>query len=1279
MNVIGTSFEKILPVLPYVIAGLIILIILVAVFLFLILRGAKKQPPPVMPKEPQIDLDQVPEEAEGKDETRAERLRFPVLNLRRSFTKAIGLLRANVSGRGYRYRIPWFLMMGEAGAGKTTALDNTGTNLAIGKALVERLRGTQACNWWFFDKGVVLDVAGDMVLREDGKTSDEKTWRTLLRLLQKYRPERPIDGVILTIPCRDLLGSEEQAVRVLDKAVQKASVLYEKLWDIQRKLGLRFPLYILVTKCDLIGGFQSFSRAIPERLRTHIFGWSAPFAVDTSYSADWVTEAFRTLNKELYQTQMGAFTEGVDPQESDGLFLFPAHFKAIAEPLQAYLDRIFRESAYHESFILRGLYFCGDSGTDPFETTRKRPSFLKDLFERKIFPEFGLARPVMKQFISRNRAVLVAQGLALFIALFWGLGLWWSCRSIQEDKKRLIPVLENIDNDLRIIKDRRRIDPAFFHKESRNLLEGMGRTRLSDLNYFFIPSSWFADIKTNIEDAVAIAYDKIMMKSLHIELNNRVKRIISSGGTTRTIPKAVKKTPEPVLNEETPEFTALHRYVEEVREFEKHAAMYDHLRTAVGEEAANALAQVVKYLFGTELPRDFFQFAKQYEKPLGSARGEPLNLMPYKQDATTKAERLIQNLYERLFKANVISAYLQILSIQLENFGRKSRSATQDGKMIRILLDTISRTEQVLSDPDMAWVGKEFSDLGAPFLRILAAIGESKLLGPDLRIRSEKVGEVDFRELRNDLKRIRTSLTGPLLFWEDGEIRLAFSQGVIDLRNDLQGLLSQEFMILEPTERETIRIPPGTRLLWDIKFLEDAGKGVEPYETFIRHGLKSFPTDLRNTIKNTAQNTFGLNMLQLIARAQNLRPVSSRFTYRPTEADVRLEIENFKEASKHLDRLLLAFERLGLVESYLDLVHIVNWQASTLLEAVDKLFSAEAFYSVKGGDLSWWDGKEPLGLASFDVNDEEELKYYLELQRERIKYLAYQYAEPILTFFMNRAIPKDRTSARTFSKWERILSALDKFESKKPKNPVTVLERFVLFEMNKIKSDNYFEKVSEKDLTFRSGDYFLEVRSHLMQMLYDQCQFLTAKKVMKEYADIGALFNQTLAGKFPFSSLDILKDQIEAEPDKVRNFYRLVDRYPKLDEQIRQIERFFGTSGGRAIEFLNQMEKIRRFFSPFLGSGEKETGKEKDPLFDFSLEFRVNRKYEIGGNQIIEWKMTVAGQEFRFPGEKDKDMGRWRFGDPIHLSFRWAKDSPDYPIKGPDLPGLKVEDRMVLY
>ncbi|MBW1765678.1 MAG: hypothetical protein JRJ65_01335 [Deltaproteobacteria bacterium] len=1270
MNALNNIIWSFSSLFPYLLGGVILLILLLVMTILLILRGSRKKRVPKKAEEaspPTYPAMEGPGIETGKP-------LFPVLNLRMSFIKAINVLKANIPGRKYRYRIPWFLMMGEEGSGKTTALSKSGLNLSMGKGIDIGLKGQQACNWWFFDRGVILDVAGDFVLRQDGRTSDEKGWRALLRLLQKYRPERPLDGIVLTIPCSDLLGPKDQIAERLDQSVQKAVHLYEKLWKAQKQLGLRFPVYILITKCDKIKGFKSLCRVVPHRFRNHIFGWSNPYAVDTAYSSDWVAEAFNTLDKEVRQAQMELFTEGVDLHESDELFLLPMHFQSISESLRIYLDNLFKETAYHESFLFRGLYFCGDSGMEHKGSEEKTPFFLKGLFEKKIFPEFGLARPATKQYISRNRTVLVTQGLTVLIAIVWGLGLWWSCGKLNEDKKRLLPVFEAMNTALQEAKRKSRFDTAFINEEALNLVDLMGEVRTSDFSSIFIPPSWFSD-KTKIVDAITVIYDEFLMKSLYVELNHKAKKIVTAGGS---ISKPTTKAPQLLLLEETPEFIQLRDYVEELKELEENISLYSKLAADESSDMnMNDLAQVVSYLFGIKLPPGFYSHTEYYQKTLGRGKGNPIDPILFRPSTITKVEKLIQKLYNRLFQDNILSAYMQVLLLQLDSFGQKSRSAVQDRKLIHNLLDTISQMEKTLAEPELEYLSNETFDMGQSFDSVLLSMEKLSLLGPNVRLKMQKSGEEAFKKFKEDLKRNKSPLTGPILHQESGEVQMALSEGVLVLKQDLDNLLSQEFMVLEPGKAEIMTVPPGTRLIWDAKLLEEAVERIQPYEGFIKSGLKGFPRDLRRTIKNTAQNSFGLKMLDLIGRAQDFKPVPTRLSSHPREIDIRSEIKNFKEAGKLLSRLLTAFEQLDLVDSYLDLSEIVLWQTSTLLETVDKLLKEENLYRIKEDSFSWWKGDEPIALAAFNTRDQDELQYILNLQRERVKHLAYEYAEPIVTFFLSTPLPKSGSSPRILSKWERILSALDRFEKRKPRNSVTILEKFILFEMDKINPINYSKKITKKKLAERSGDFFLQIRNDLRRKLYRQCQRLIAKDVAREYTELKDFFNQRLAGKFPFASIKPKSMLYEVTPEDIRDFYHLFDRSEKARKKMLETEENFGISVTQAYEFLDQMEAIRRFFSPFLETTEEGKIKEKFPVFDLDVKFRVNQRHERGGNQIIYWKLFVGDQELTYM--KDNPPARWRFGDSVRFSLRWAKDSPEIPIGGIDLPEIKILGRTVEY
>src|SRR5215213_4441286 len=337
---------------PYILLALLLLVLVTAVFLYLVRRrAAPKQaalaPAPVRVEDPSTTGLYSP---------------LAALGLKASFSRALKMLRAHVTRRDYRYRLPWFLMVGETGAGKSTTLGESGMGLPLGRPAEQTHGVKQGLSWFFFDRGVVLDVAGEMVLRRDGEASNQRGWNQLARLLQKHRPERPLDGVVLTIPATDLLAARGLEGRA--RIEQKAACLYRKLWQAQKLLGMSFPVYVLVTKCDEVTGFQSLCRELPQGAREEMFGWSSPYTLETAYRPEWIEEAFQNVHRYLFQLQVEVFAERGDVQDRDGLFLLPSEMQALKTPLQLYLDHDFKESSFHDSFFFRGVYFCGDAGED---------------------------------------------------------------------------------------------------------------------------------------------------------------------------------------------------------------------------------------------------------------------------------------------------------------------------------------------------------------------------------------------------------------------------------------------------------------------------------------------------------------------------------------------------------------------------------------------------------------------------------------------------------------------------------------------------------------------------------------------------------------------------------------------------------------------------------------------------------------------------------------------------------------------------------------------------
>ncbi|MFP3498920.1 type VI secretion system protein, partial [Pseudomonas sp. SIMBA_059] len=79
-----------------------------------------------------------------------------------------------------------------------------------------------------------------------------KLWSHLLGWLLRNRSQRALNGLLLVVDLPGLLhGSPEQRTAL-------AHVLRTRLHEVSSQLGSRLPLYVVLSKFDLLDGFDPF-------------------------------------------------------------------------------------------------------------------------------------------------------------------------------------------------------------------------------------------------------------------------------------------------------------------------------------------------------------------------------------------------------------------------------------------------------------------------------------------------------------------------------------------------------------------------------------------------------------------------------------------------------------------------------------------------------------------------------------------------------------------------------------------------------------------------------------------------------------------------------------------------------------------------------------------------------------------------------------------------------------------------------------------------------------
>ncbi len=350
------------------------------------------------------------------------------------------------------YSVPWYLVVGETGAGKTEAIRHSSLGFPPGlQDENQGVGGTENLHWWFTNQAVILDTAGEWIFREDQEDAPSE-WIELFKLLKSHRPRTPLNGIVLTISADSLLADSPEEMKT------KAGKIARKLSQVQRLLDIRFPVFVMVTKSDTIVGFREFFEKSGTAEQNQMLGWSNPASVDEPYQPAALDSHLEGVFADLKRRRLELLAApparkataepGADPMAA--LYAFPENLKLILPGLRTYLESIFLLGEWSaKPLFLRGVFFTSSMRQGPpldvqaqemfsapaqtaghtsesheNEEDRERSYFLHDLFAEKVFREKGLifSANSAKSHKRISRALLWSFSLAsiaLLIFLTW--------------------------------------------------------------------------------------------------------------------------------------------------------------------------------------------------------------------------------------------------------------------------------------------------------------------------------------------------------------------------------------------------------------------------------------------------------------------------------------------------------------------------------------------------------------------------------------------------------------------------------------------------------------------------------------------------------------------------------------------------------------------------------------------------------------------------------------------------------------------------------------------
>ncbi|MGZ5854744.1 MAG: type VI secretion system membrane subunit TssM [Xanthobacteraceae bacterium] len=260
---------------------------------------------------------------------------------------------------GYLYDLPWYVIIGPPGAGKTTALVNSGLKFPLSRgaapAAVAGVGGTRYCDWWFTEEAVLIDTAGRYTTQDSDAKSDKESWFSFLDLLKKSRPRQPINGVLIAISVEDILTMSRQDLAAHAEAIRM------RLLELHQRLKVSFPVYALFTKVDLVAGFAEYFSYLNEAGRRQVWGATFQTADKNRNLIGDIPNEFDLLLERLSEETLDRLQDEPAPQHRVQLFGFAAQMARLKPQIHNFLNQIFEPTRYYVNASLRGFYFT--SGT----------------------------------------------------------------------------------------------------------------------------------------------------------------------------------------------------------------------------------------------------------------------------------------------------------------------------------------------------------------------------------------------------------------------------------------------------------------------------------------------------------------------------------------------------------------------------------------------------------------------------------------------------------------------------------------------------------------------------------------------------------------------------------------------------------------------------------------------------------------------------------------------------------------------------------------------------
>lgn len=1159
------------------------------------------------------------------------------------FTKVDKILKYFLkSSSNYKYELPWYLSFGSAQSGKTSFFSciDLDTPIQIDE------NDTSYINHYFFNEGIVLDIKSSLIHND---LRSDFCWERLTSELGRVRPLKGLDGIIYFVSLKDLLDTNPDTVL---KTKKETEFLYQRLWQLQAKLNIKLPIYVVFTHLDSVDGFQSFLN-IFEKYHDDIFGWSNSFSLETPFSPDVLVKMKQVLNDELkvlLSDVMVSFNEDV----SFNIMNFIYSFQSLYPKISDFLSLTFQNNKYTKGFYFRGAYFTSSDvsffvnktdrvaylengladvgGGAIFQESKGKVFFAKELLVNKIFAEKDIGREdADRQKTARDAFVLKC---------VWGCFSACSCAYSMYFQNQLYFLKDNIYPKMlkivEIMKDYEK-DPTYSFQPVFIEELKVGLIYLSDisnyrLRYYGVPSSLFSSLELSKRNLVLKATKTLVLQTLFRELESRYKNLSKSTYYDSEIETKFSFL-NPLYSEE---FKRLYQLVNKISELEGYELKFLSFKET---GSSSNLAALSEGMLDLKIP-DQFMKSLIFLNGFDLAEFDLNKLYNYKKEIKKKFRFNLQRFIVNCFSRDNINQYFSELQRLL--FLIESGDSSMSYDNLQNVQKSLSELITLFNDTGFSWL-RSINFSSPEFEDLLSKIFVSTILGGE-----DTVNEVltrtttAFIGFKKGLSVYILPIIGcPFYLTEDGKVQI--SDSVLELQGTLNEAFSESFME-NVLNKHLPSIADNESLLIDVSTLKSTLALIKDFEAFEGRCLAS-GSKLDLILRNVAKQNLSRVLHHDISESLSVVTLDYKSSHLSDLA------ENIKGTNDDFLLLLTLISKLdiNLFRGVKDLrkVSLVNF-----LTHVDKAMQNDNLYEIKE-DSFLLDIPNKKIFFNFNIRD------YLEAQKKQIEFYTGSLVEPVIValdhiFALDNVILPD-----IVVKWKDIDKNIKDYKINPSNSKLFLFEELA----NKVQTSSLkdlFQRDLKKGGAQLNKDSFFETKVFLLSQRINSVVDASIEKILAGQYEVSLLFYKEFAHAFPFNLNGVLIG---------------VSGYNRMEELIRSQEDIIAlvkiarpNYDSPVFRFIENLKRLSVMIS-FLMSKEKcmnlkfKTYKSLGDLYEKNIHLLVNCQARVNGQKSLEIY-------------KEGDL---KIYDVVDFEISLAKGCGKYVIPW-DMEGCRVErNKLILH